>query len=160
MIAVAAQKLVLWQKVLLAAHALEPIPFTLAQLVVAAWELYPEDFSLPGFPEHPDSNKVTTLVIGSRGLVARRQLIKLAPLIYELPPGDDMPKGSEQDLARQRVAGERVRCLLQHLGPTVTCEQIANHLREDGLVISPALVEQIRCAMYPPKGLWMPGREE
>lgn len=41
------------------------------EVVVLAWTLFPEKFSLPGRPEHPDSNAVYSKMVGAQGLVAR-----------------------------------------------------------------------------------------
>lgn len=58
------------EKIMLAASQLNQ-PFTKAQLVVKAWELYPEDFCLAGFPQFPDSNKIISHLCGERGLVGK-----------------------------------------------------------------------------------------
>ena len=51
-------------------------PFTLSELVIAAWKLAPELFCLPGHPEHPSDHKVTAALYGQRGLRARGDLIQ------------------------------------------------------------------------------------
>ncbi len=66
------------QKILLAARALSdagPEPFTIEQLVVAAWKLDKKAFGLKGFADkHPNSNVVYSSIMGQRGLVFRGYL--------------------------------------------------------------------------------------
>ena len=53
-------------------------------LGVAAWQADPETFGLPGH-DHPDSNKVLSVLMGTRkGLVDRGLLCRVAPLMYSL----------------------------------------------------------------------------
>lgn len=85
--AAAATNLAAWEKILLAvasAHA-DGKPFTASQIVIAAWEAYPDDFGLEGFQtDSADSNKVLSAVLGKRGLVAKGYLYRSAPKQYQL----------------------------------------------------------------------------
>jgi hypothetical protein len=72
-------------KIILAAQGLSPSPFTLEALIVAAWRKFPQDFGLKGFAAaYPDSNKVTTCVVGRNGLIARGALKREGPKCYSL----------------------------------------------------------------------------
>lgn len=54
-------------------------PITPEMLAVRAWEAFPEAFGLRGFERlHPDNNKVNATLCGSKGLVARGFLRRLA----------------------------------------------------------------------------------
>lgn len=59
------------EKILLAAVALdrEKSFFTQADLAVACWKSEPGVFGLQGYPEHPDTNKVSAALCGDRGIV-------------------------------------------------------------------------------------------
>jgi hypothetical protein len=55
------------QKLLIAARAFDPrglAEFSAEDLVVAAFRLFPIDFSLKGYPNFPDNNAVLTLLMG------------------------------------------------------------------------------------------------
>lgn len=74
------------RSLLLRAAGRLPQPFCLERLVVAAWQLDQQRFGLRGFEAlYPDSNIVIANVAGKRGLVARRDLVKLGPKLYSLP---------------------------------------------------------------------------
>lgn len=61
------QKLTVRRKILLAAASLPEGGFTIEDLVVRAWTLYPESFSLTGHP-YPDSGRVQPKLCGRDGL--------------------------------------------------------------------------------------------
>jgi hypothetical protein len=73
---------------------------TYPEVVLLAWTLFPGKFSLPGRPEHPDSNAVYAKMVGADGLVARG-LLRHAP---ELPrawlPTPALIATARQHLAR------------------------------------------------------------
>src|SRR5207244_688440 len=60
--------------------------FSTEELVVAAHKLYPGQFSLMGYPQHPDSNKVISYLCGDRSLVAKGWLAKCGPKRFLLLP--------------------------------------------------------------------------
>lgn len=58
--------------------------FTAEEIVVAAWQNYPEIFCLKGFPKHPDSNRVLACLMGRTGLVSLGYLRRVGPRLYSL----------------------------------------------------------------------------
>ena len=55
------------------------------QVVLSAWEDFPETFSLgKGIGQHPDSNKVLSYCMGSKGLVTSGYLVRLRPKVYAI----------------------------------------------------------------------------
>lgn len=79
--------LVIDEKILLAAAMLPGEGFTAEELIVATFRRFPNDFSLMGFPEFPDSNKVLTQITTSgRGLQRRGWLVKIGTKRYQLTP--------------------------------------------------------------------------
>jgi hypothetical protein len=78
-------RLVIDDKILLAASSLPAEGFTAEELVAAAFEKFPEDFCLMGFPHYPDSNKVLTqITTAGRGLQKRGWLHKIGTKRYQL----------------------------------------------------------------------------
>lgn len=80
-------------KLLLAAYELEVIgkrPFSAEDLVVAAWQKFPNAFGLPGYRDkegqlsHPDSNRVFAEIMGSKPIRKRGLLIKVGKKMYQL----------------------------------------------------------------------------
>ena len=64
------------QRLLEVARAL-PQPFTIEELVVAAWRAYPHVFGLRGWAgQYPSDNTVKTYLYGRRGLISRGFLRK------------------------------------------------------------------------------------
>jgi hypothetical protein len=76
------------EKVLLAAYDLENsgrTPFSAEDLVVAAWQKFPDAFGLEGHGgEYPDSNRVFTKIMGDKGLRGRGWLLKVGEKLYRL----------------------------------------------------------------------------
>ena len=77
------------QKILLAAESFSGV-FSVEDLVVAAWRLYPEAFALRGY-SCPDSNRVQSKLAGHGGLCALRWLespavrqLRVAPLGHRI----------------------------------------------------------------------------
>jgi hypothetical protein len=58
--------------------------FTAQDLVVRAWQLYPESFALRGYAAHPDSNAVLAKVHGTDGVVGRGWLAHHAEVVGAL----------------------------------------------------------------------------
>jgi hypothetical protein len=50
-------------------------PFSLNQLVIAAWEARPDIFGMAEHP-HPDKHKIHVMVFGKSGLVSRGEICK------------------------------------------------------------------------------------
>ena len=80
-------------RLLIVAHRIsgdQCIPFSAEQLVISAWQEYPESFGLRGFlneegyPEYPDSNRVFAEIMGSKPLRKRGLLEKIADKTYRL----------------------------------------------------------------------------
>lgn len=62
-------------------------PFDLADLVLAAWRAFPEQFGLRGrVKESASDNTVATFVMGKRGCVRRGLFAKAGPKQYTLTP--------------------------------------------------------------------------
>jgi hypothetical protein len=76
------------EKILLAAHQLEEegqSPFSAEALIVASWQKFPKTFGLKGYAElYPDSNKVLSSIMGTKGLANRHLLIKMGQKLYTL----------------------------------------------------------------------------
>lgn len=72
--------------------------FGIEALVVKAWRDNPGVFSLGDYP-YPDSNKVKVLICGKRGLVAKGELIKVAPNTYRAVPNSKDRRPPEEYLA-------------------------------------------------------------
>ncbi len=97
------------EKLLIAAGALHAkgiAEFTSEDLVVEAFKLFPNDFSLKGHPEYPDNNSVLTLLMGRNArLIVTGWLQKTGTKKYRLTP-----KGLDDLEARRpgvaRSAGE------------------------------------------------------
>ncbi|MBI5516679.1 MAG: hypothetical protein HY909_23040 [Deltaproteobacteria bacterium] len=73
------------QKILVAAVALSPTDgemFTVEDLVVRAWQLYPDSFGLRGYDGHPDSNRVLAKLSGNDGLCGMGWLEHLEARTY------------------------------------------------------------------------------
>lgn len=85
MITPATPPLTQWQKVLLAADALELQTFRESALIVQAWRFYHTTFGLKGHVNtYPDANKVRCCLMGEKGLVNRGYLIRIDPRLYQL----------------------------------------------------------------------------
>lgn len=56
--------------VLSCADLLEPA-FYLEQLVVACWNVFPEQFAMREFPNYPDAHKVLSALFADRGTIRR-----------------------------------------------------------------------------------------
>ncbi len=77
------------EKLLIAAAEVRPPgeTFTAEELVVKAWELFPDEFGLAGYSEHfPDSNRVLTNIMGSKGMRGKGWLRKVGKKRYRLTP--------------------------------------------------------------------------
>jgi hypothetical protein len=70
-------------KIMAAARTLGAEPFTQNALVMAAWEMFHDDFSLVGFI-HPDNHKVICCLCGDKGLVARGFLRRVGKGLLEV----------------------------------------------------------------------------
>jgi hypothetical protein len=61
--------------------------FSAEDLIVRAFQAFPQDFSLKGYPEYPDSNVVLTQVMGKKApLIVRGWLEKTGVKQYRLTP--------------------------------------------------------------------------
>jgi len=76
------------EKILLAAHALEQggtSPFTAEELVVRCWQMDKDLFGLQGYSsDYPDSNRILTNIMGSKGLKAKGWIEKVGEKQYRL----------------------------------------------------------------------------
>ena len=60
--------------------------FTLDDLAVCAWENYPDDFALTGYPQYPDAQRVQSKVYGATGLVYRGLLEFIETKVLRVTP--------------------------------------------------------------------------
>src|SRR5262245_17116824 len=97
------------EKILLAANALEEggiSPFTAEQLIVKAWEMDKDLFGLQGYAnEHPDSNRILTNIMGSKGLKGKGWIERVGEKQYRLTAsgsriGLTLAKGNSQTVTR------------------------------------------------------------
>jgi len=81
------------EKLLIAAYDLEArghTPFSAEDLVVSAWQRFPDTFGLAGYrsPDghlsHPDSNRVFAEIMGSKPILSRGFLKKVGTKMYQL----------------------------------------------------------------------------
>ncbi len=76
------------ERILGAALALEAAgktPFTAEDLVVSAWRLYKDTFGLQGYADQfPDSNRVLTNIMGTKGLRGKGWIVKVGEKKYRL----------------------------------------------------------------------------
>jgi hypothetical protein len=88
---------------MLAASRLEALgqsPFSAEALIVAAWQDAPKTFGLKGYADqYPDSNRVLSCIMGTKGLASRGWLAKMGQKLYQLSP-----KGREE--VRRLLTGE------------------------------------------------------
>ena len=112
--------------------------FTAEDLVVAAWRLYPDTFGLSGYAEqYPDSNRVLTNIMGTKGMRGKGWLRKVGEKQYRLTSAG-LSKG-EVLLVRGRKAGERT--LSDYLRAELDRNTVA---ALDRLVSTPAALKVIR----------------
>ena len=87
------KSLSVYEKLLLAAFSLEEKgqkAFTAENLVVEAWQEFPDTFGLAGYrdpvtgPSYPDSNRVFAEIMGSKPIRKRGFLVKTGEKIYQL----------------------------------------------------------------------------
>lgn len=86
------------QSILLAMVADGRGEFIDSDIAVVAWTAYPELFTLRGYPQHPDSNRVLAHLMGVRGLRSRGWVELLRPRVYRVTPNGR--------LAARRLRGE------------------------------------------------------
>lgn len=81
------------EKLLIAAHRLEisgQRPFSAEDLVVAAWQAYPDTFGLSGHPDpngqamYPDSNRVFAEIMGAKPIRKKGYLEKVGNKTYQV----------------------------------------------------------------------------
>jgi len=98
------------EKLLVAAHRCETegkCPFTAEDLVVSAWQCFPDAFGLKGYVDsegqmlYPDSNRVFAEIMGSKPVRKRGFLVKVGQKLYELT-------GSGRNLAARLDAREMI----------------------------------------------------
>lgn len=58
-------------------------PFSIEELTLAAWRTHPGTFGMRT-AVHPDTNRVVSVVVGQRGLVARGLLERVGPHRYRV----------------------------------------------------------------------------
>ena len=81
------ERLTVPEKLLLAALEArrESATFTAEDLVVTAWQLYPDTFGLSGYADkYPDSNRVLTNIMGTKGMRGKGWLRKVGEKQYRL----------------------------------------------------------------------------
>jgi hypothetical protein len=105
-----AKPLTIVDRILLAAAELAERgeSFSAEDLVVSAWQLWPDQFGLQGHPEHPDSNRVLTKIMGGDSPLRKRGLLeKLGTKRYRLTRSGLMSAAELRN--RDAVAGARQR---------------------------------------------------
>jgi hypothetical protein len=92
------------ERILVAARQLadEQGTFTAEDLVVRAWQLYPEHFALQGHPNYPDSNRVLTKIMGTSGLRGKGWIARVGTKRYRIT---DVGRVAATEL-EARLAGE------------------------------------------------------
>jgi len=87
---VSSDKLTVPEKLLIAAfelHQRASPTFTAEDLVVSAWTKYPDTFGLSGYSDrYPDSNRVLTNIMGTKGMRGKGWLRKVGEKQYRLTP--------------------------------------------------------------------------
>jgi hypothetical protein len=81
------ERLTVPEKLLLAALAVREVhaTFSAEDLVVQAWKLYPDTFGLSGYSgQYPDSNRVLTNIMGTKGMRGKGWLRKVGEKQYQL----------------------------------------------------------------------------
>lgn len=58
------------------------LPFDSSDLIVRAWTMFPESFSLRGYPTHPDANRVLSKLSGEDGPIAAGHLRRVSTSTY------------------------------------------------------------------------------
>jgi hypothetical protein len=132
----APSKLVVRQKILLAAVSLGPAPFRVDVLCARVWDLFPESFSLalPEGRKLPDSNRVLSKLSGSDGLCGRGWLVYQSektycvtragylaakPLLHHLPiPHEAPPLPEETPPPKRKRTPKQSRVV----APTIVAE--------------------------------------
>jgi hypothetical protein len=85
--------------------------FSAEDLIVRAFQTFPQDFSLKGYPEYPDSNVVLTQVMGKKApLIVRGWLEKTGVKQYRL-----MPKGLDDRNQLEHGQGGIINVRLERL---------------------------------------------
>jgi hypothetical protein len=89
------KQLTVSEKLLLAGFHLETLghrPFSAEDLVVSAWQAFPDVFGLAGYQgangseSYPDSNRVFAEIMGSKPIRKRGYLTKVGSKMYQLTP--------------------------------------------------------------------------
>ena len=92
------ERLTVPQKLLLAALNLREqakITFSAEDLIVQAWRMFPDTFGLAGYSaDYPDSNRVLTNIMGTKGMRQKGWLRKVGEKQYRLTP-QAMQDGTE-----------------------------------------------------------------
>lgn len=98
------------ERILVAALKLETAgttPFTAEDLVVGAWQLYKDTFGLQGYAdEFPDSNRVLTNIMGTKGLRGKGWIVKVGEKRYRLT---EAGRRAAADLSRDEGADAEER---------------------------------------------------
>ena len=85
--------------------------FSAEDLIVRAFQTFPQDFSLKGYPKYPDSNVVLTQVMGKKApLIVRGWLEKTGVKQYRL-----MPKGLDDRNQLEHGQGGIINVRLERL---------------------------------------------
>ncbi len=119
------------EKILQAAMAIsgESQTFTAEDLIVSAWRLYPDVFGLQGYADkHPDSNKVLTNIMGTKGLREKKWIRKVGEKKYRITEaGKEAYRAmSNSDLQPSHSAGlsREIKVLIKKLLETRALEKV------------------------------------
>jgi hypothetical protein len=130
-------KLTVIERILLAARSLgdETKSFCVEDLIVRAWEMYPESFGLQGYANRfPDSNRVLTKVMGAKsGLRKLGWLRRSGVKCYKLTPigilkAEELSDVEGPDIAPRRLA-ELERLLVSVLSRLLKSSAVAKFSR-------------------------------
>lgn len=84
------------EKIMIAASQLDPT-FSLSDLMVRAWQLYPDEFGMREYP-YPDTNRLVPRIYGAEGLIKRGRLRWVGDQLEITPEGWNLirsPRKSE-----------------------------------------------------------------
>ena len=73
------------QQILLVANEIPKESFSSEELILACWKKYPRTFGLKGYEkQYPDSNSVSSSIMGKKGLYTTGLFKKISPKIYSI----------------------------------------------------------------------------
>tara|TARA_B110000858_G_scaffold132887_1_gene151167 strand:- start:47 stop:718 length:672 start_codon:yes stop_codon:yes gene_type:complete len=136
------------QQILLVANDIPKEEFSSEELIVACWKRYPDTFGLKGYEQdYPDSNSVSTSIMGSKGLINENLLKKISKKIYSVTvtgkqtvvkilKQTEGQEGVEKKINKEIISIERADSdALKRLTKTRFWRLLINENREDAILI-------------------------